>query len=129
MRKLLFGVAMAVSALAISTPASAQYHPYGRGSNLYSQNVYGIENRIRNVLGSINSAPYGQQDQLRSEALRLDRQVRYAAQRGIDPWAIIGNRLEQLEIQVQQATARASYGYERRSDYYDKRHEHRHRSG
>lgn len=102
MRKFLLGFAFAGSALFLAGPASAQYarsYGYGYGANQY----YSIEVRLQNVLGSINSAPYYQQNQLRAEAFSLERRVRYAAQRGLDPWALIGNRLTELELQVQRA--------------------------
>ena len=103
MRKFLLGLAFAGSALFLASPASAQYYArgygYGYGANQYSS----IEVRLQNVIGSINSAPYYRQNQLRAEAFSLERSVRYAAQRGLDPWALIGNRLTELELQVQRA--------------------------
>ena len=101
MRKFLLGFAFAGSALFLASPAAAQYYArgYGYGANQYSS----IEVRLQNVIGSINSAPYYRQNQLRAEAFSLERSVRYAAQRGLDPWALIGNRLTELELQVQQA--------------------------
>lgn len=125
MRKLVLGIALAGSVLAVAAPASAQYYArpgygYGYGPSQYSENLRGIENRIQNVLGSINSAPYDQQYQLRREAIDLDRRVRYAARSGIDPWSMIGNRLEQLEIQVQRAVHYGNYGY---GDRYGRGHQ------
>ena len=127
MRKLILclGLGVAGSVLAAAAPASAQYYArpgygYGYGWNQYSENLRGIETRIQNVIASINSAPYDQQYQLRREAITLDRQVQYAARRGIDPWRVIGNRLEQLEVQVQRAVHYGNYGY---GDRYGRGHE------
>jgi hypothetical protein len=119
MRGFVLCLAAASAAVACAAPASAQYYggygsPYGfsHGGDQYAQSIYGIQVRLRNVIDSTNSAPYGVREQLRREAFDLDRRVRYAAQRGIDPWAVIGNRLERLEIAVQRAANRG-YGYDR----------------
>lgn len=122
MRKFL--LAAAGAALTIAAPASAQY--YGYAGNQHSS----IETRLQNVMGSINSAPYYEQNQLRGEAINLHRQVRYAAQRGIDPWSVIGNRLEQLEVEVNQAVHHGGYG--QNNGYYGyngNRHGHHGRGG
>jgi hypothetical protein len=117
--------------LALASPASAQfYRPYGYGYGFgqHQEIVSGLERRIYNVLGTINSAPYDQQYRLRAEAISLDRQVRYAARNGLNPPNELWIRLERLEIEAQRAARYGRYGYDRYRDYngyYGDRRPHR----
>ena len=81
MRKFLLAVAAAGSALAVAAPASAQYyygprHEYGGYGNNGWSDVGGLEQRIYNVLRSLDGVRYDQRYQLRAEAIRRVRALR-----------------------------------------------------
>lgn len=128
MRKFLFAVAAAGSALAVAAPASAQYYSgprheygaygYGYGNNGWSD-VGGLEQRIYNVLRSLDGVRYDQRYQLRAEAIRLDRELRYAARNGLNPYEAraFDVRIDELE-RWQSTAAYRGYGHER---YYGDR--------
>jgi hypothetical protein len=102
MLKVVLAVAATTTALAFAGPASAQHYPRGYGYSGQYSDVSGIETRIQNVLGRIDSyAPYEVRYQLRREAMSLHQRVQYAARTGLDPWALIGDRLTRLELEVQ----------------------------
>ena len=123
MRKSVLALFAAGSAVAVAAPASAQYYPqadrYGYGANQYYDNIRGLQRRIYNALGTINSAPYDQQYRLRSEAIGLDRELRYAARNGLSPYEAesIGTRVQRLEFRVQRAAQYGRYGYNRSDGY------------
>jgi hypothetical protein len=107
MRNLLFALIAGGSALAVSTPATAQYYPqpYGNGySNGYGYNrgyadPNGLHRRIENVMRSLDGVRPDQRRQLYSEAISLDRGLRAAARNGLSPWEEreFDQRIYQLE--------------------------------
>ena len=127
MRKIILSLIVAGSALGLASPAAAQYYRpygYGYGSGQYQDTVSGLERRIHNVLGTINSAPYDQQYRLRAEAISLDRELRYAARNGFRPSDALWIRLQRLEVRAQQAAQYGRYGYGQYNGYYGDRHGH-----
>lgn len=130
MRKVLFSLAAASSALAFTTPAAAQYVPapqpgygYGNGYNTYGQvralqaRIDGIERQInrldrRDVIRDRNA------DRLRSEANTIEHRLHAAARYGLNPYEAndIERRIAGLEQRVRYAVANNSgryngYGY------------------
>lgn len=130
MRKILLSLAAAGAALAVVSPAAAQYYPaqpYGYGYGGYGYNDYGqvralharidrIEWRI-NRLDRYNAVPGGLADRLRNEARRLEYRLNNAARYGLNPYEAneIQVRIARLEQRVQYASAnrygRYGYGY------------------
>ena len=122
MRKLVLALAVAGSALAIASPASAQYHPgpYDRGGYGYNRGYAdpsGLQQRIHNVLRSIEGVRPNQRDRIYSEAIRLDRGLRYAARNGLSPreHQEFDHRIHDLELFMADArmSERRRYGYRR----------------
>ena len=115
MRKLIFALAAAGSALASTSPAAAQYYQRGYGYNYDARqnwaSIQGLENRLNNAINTIGAAPYDQQYQLRRQAMYLDRQLRVAASRGASSYQIdnIANGVQRLEVELQRATAYERY--------------------
>ena len=129
MRKIILTLVAAGSALGLTSPVAAQYYRqygYGYGSGQYQDTVGGLERRIENVLGTINSAPYDQQYRLRAEAISLDRDLRYAARNGYRPSDELWIRLQRLEVRAQQAAQYGRDGYGQYNGYYGERHGHGH---
>jgi hypothetical protein len=136
MRKVLIALAAAGSALAIATPAAAQYYPpqpygqpYGYGYNQPYGNAYGYNNygQVRSLQVRINAVERQinlldrrdrirnrDADRLRSEANSLERRLRHAARDGMSPREAndIQYRLARLEQRVQYTLSyRGRYGY------------------
>jgi TolA-binding protein len=119
MRKVLISLAAAASALAVATPASAQYFPqqppqgYGYNNN-YGQ-VRNLQVRINQIQRQIaqldrrNVIRNRQADRLRAEARNIERRLRSTSRYGLDPRERqdIEIRIARLEQQVRYA---ASYG-------------------
>ena len=145
MRKILISLAAAGAALAIASPASAQYYPgqpygygygqpYGYGYNGYGYNNYGqvrsLQYRIDAVERQINRLdrynPVGNRaaDGLRREANRIEDRLHRAARYGLNPYEAndIQVRIARLEQRVQYASAYGyRYGYNGYNGYYGDR--------
>ena len=121
MRKILVSLAAAGAALAIASPASAQYYPgqpygapyaYGYGFNNYGQ-VRSLQYRIDRIEQQINRLDRynrigdGAADRLRREANRLEDRLHRAARYGLNPYEAndIQVRIARLEQRVQYASA------------------------
>ena len=145
MRKVMIALAAAGSALAVATPAAAQYYPqppvvYGAPyGNAYGyQNNWGqvraLQARVDRIERQINRLDrrdrIGERsaDRLRFEADRLEQRLRYAARGGLNPYEFndLQVRIARLEQRVQfafnQGAGRwGSYGYN--DGRYDRDHE------
>ncbi|HEX6661881.1 MAG TPA: hypothetical protein VF067_08450 [Sphingomicrobium sp.] len=130
MRKLIISLAAAGAALAIATPAAAQYYPgqYGQPyGNAYGYNNYNygqvraLQARIDRIEWQINRLDRRDRirdrsaDRLREEANNIERRLRHAARDGMSPWEAqdIQVRIARLEQRVQYSMARGygRYGY------------------
>ena len=151
MRKIVLSLAVAGAALVAASPATAQFfpgqQPYGYGYNGYQNNwgqVRMLQARIDNVERQINRLDRynrigdGRADRLRFEANQLERQLRYSARNGLNPYEArdIELRIARLEQRVQYSLASGTgrygygngyngYGYDRDRDGRDDRWEHR----
>ena len=135
MRKLVFALAAAGSALAFASSAAAQYYPaqpYGQpygysgynggyGYNNFGQvqqlqaRIDAVQNRIRyldhrNVIGDHSA------DRLKDEARNIEKQLRRSERYGLNPYELnnLQVRVARLEQRVQYASARygrVGYGY------------------
>ena len=127
MRKFVISLAAATAALAVASPAAAQYYPqaqpYGyngyNGYNGYGYNGYGqvralqqridvLQNRLRHVGVRGKSA-----QRLREESRSLERRLHYAARNGLNPYEVndIANRITRLEQRVAYTTQRGQGRY------------------
>ena len=136
MRKLIITLAAAGTALAIATPAAAQYYPQPQGyGQAYGQpgygapygNAYGYNNnygqyrslqaRIDMIERQINQLDRRDRirdrtaDRLRSEANQIERRLRSAARNGLNPYEAnaIQVRIARLEQRVRYSLA-SRYG-------------------
>jgi hypothetical protein len=125
MRKVLISLAAAGAALAIATPAAAQYYPGQYGApygNAYGYNnnwgqVRSLQVRINAVERQINVLDRRDRirdrsaDRLRDEANSIERRLRHAARDGLNPYEArdIQVRIARLEQRVQYSLARG-YG-------------------
>ena len=118
MRKLMISLATAGAALAVATPAAAQYYPgqpYGYGApygNAYGYNNYGqvrsLQVRLNAIERQINRLDRRDRigdntaDRLRREANRIERRLRLAARNGLNPYEMndIRVRIARLEQRV-----------------------------
>ena len=140
MRKLVLGLAAAGAALAVATPASAQYYGGGYGYNGggYGYNGYngynreygdasGFHRRIYNVMNSLGGVRPDRVGMIRAEAIGLDRELRYAARNGLNPYEArnFDVRIGQLERHLQYASVNRGYGgygnYGYNGGYYNDR--------
>ena len=109
MRKVLISIAVAASALAVATPASAQYFPVPQGNAYGYQNNYGqarrlqvridaIQRQIR-VLDRRNILSDREARRLFNDSRELERRLRIAARNGLHPQERydIERRLARLE--------------------------------
>jgi len=136
MRKFLISLAVAASALAVATPASAQYYPqsqgygygqpqgygYGQQGNGYNNN-YGQVRRLQARIDQIQrqiqrldrrgAIRNRQTDGLRAEARNIERRLRDVSRFGIDPRESrdIEVRMARLEQQVRYAASNGRNGY------------------
>jgi hypothetical protein len=119
MRKILLSLATAGAALAVATPAAAQYYPaqpYG-GYAPYGYGDYGqvralharIDRMERHInrLDRYNAIPNGLAYRLRDEARRLEYRLNSSARYGLNPYEAndIQRRVARLEQRVQYASA------------------------
>ena len=136
MRKVLFTVAAAASALAFAAPASAQYYPgqqapYG---NAYGYNNYGhvrslqaqIDQVQRHIdrLDQRNILSEREAGRLRNESRDIERQLRYVARNGLNPYEAnsVQRRISRLEQRVAyEARDGNRWGYNDRRDRWSDR--------
>jgi uncharacterized small protein (DUF1192 family) len=148
MRKFLISLAAAGAALAVATPAAAQYYPGqqyggGYGSNGYGYNGYGYNNygQVRALQARIDAVQWqikrldrynairdGSADRLREESRHIEHRLHQAARYGLNPYEAndIQARIARLEARVQYASANrygryghnGSYGF---NGYYGDR--------
>lgn len=138
MRNLLLSLAAAGAALAVASPAAAQYYPvpqsygsgYGNGSNRYGgfgqvralqARVDAVEYRIR-MLDRRDRVGDGTADRLREEADRIENRLHRAARYGLNPYEArdIQVRIARLEQRVHYAASRyGGYGRGRYGAGYD----------
>jgi hypothetical protein len=130
MRKVLITLAAAGSALAIATPAAAQYfpvqQPYGYGHQGYYQgynqigHIRALQARIDRVQANINRLDSRDvirertARNLRQEARSAERRLRQAAGRGLNPWE--SNEMERRVFRLEQRV-RTAMGRGWRHDY------------
>jgi hypothetical protein len=127
MRKLLISLAATGAALAVASPAAAQYYPqpqpYGYGAPQYGYgNGYGYGNygQVRALQARIDAVQYqikrldrrnfirdDSADRLKSESRRIEDRLHRAARYGLNPYEAsdISNRIARLEQRVQYAAA------------------------
>ena len=150
MRKLMISLAAAGAALAIATPAAAQYYPGQYGApygNAYGYNnnwgqVRRLQARVdilqrqiarldsRNILSEREAA------RLRNDSREIEQRLRYAARNGLNPQESYGieRRIQRLEVRIQREARdgnrygngynRYPYGrYDRDRDGLDDRYE------
>lgn len=95
MRKVLISLAVAASALAVATPASAQYFPQPQGNAYGYNNNYGhvrqLQVRIDQIQRQItlldrrNILSNREARRLREDSRQLERRLRLAARNGLHP--------------------------------------------
>lgn len=132
MRKIVLALVGTGAALALSAPAAAQYYPqynpYGYGGGYGDpggwEQAGGLQRRIYNVLRSLDGVRADQRYQIRAEAISLDRQLRYAARNGLNPYEAraFDVRIGRLERLQQWASMNYGYGYNGYNGYYGERH-------
>jgi hypothetical protein len=109
MRKVLISLAVAASALAVATPASAQYFPVPQGQAYGYHNNFGqvrrLQARIDQIQRQINRLDRRdilsdrEAGRLRHQSHELERRLRFAARNGLHPQERynIERRLARLE--------------------------------
>jgi len=134
MRKTVLALVGSGVALVLAAPAAAQYYPqynpygYGEAYGYDYQGGWnqagGLERRIYNVLRSLDGVRPDQRYQIRAEAISLDRQLRYAARNGLNPYEAraFDVRIGRLERLQQWASMNYGYGYNGYNGYYGERH-------
>jgi hypothetical protein len=124
MRRLLISVASVGAALALATPAAAQYYPQQpyNGYNRYQESarvqVQVLRSRIDRVERQIDYAArrgaigYGTANRLRQEAIGLERYVNGAGRYGLNPYQVndLQSRIARIEQRVEYA-GRSYRGY------------------
>jgi len=121
MRNLLLGLVAAGSALAVASPAAAQYYPgqpgYGHGYNNGWGQVRSLQVRIDAVERQIRRLDRRDRirdnpaDRLRAEANDIERRLHRVSRNGLNPYEAneINARIARLEQRVQYAVAN-NYG-------------------
>ena len=117
MRKLVIALAAAGSAIAVATPASAQYFPqsspYGYGYGYHNRiDTSDLQRRLYNVRRSLVSVRPDRAYRLNAEASALQQQLRFAARSG-NPYEVqaISDKVYRLELELGSAVANRGYGY------------------
>ena len=132
MRKITLPLIAAGAALAVATPAAAQYYPrqpapaYGYGYG-YGQ-VRALQVRIDNVERQINRLDRRDRigdrnaDRLRDEANRIEDRLHRAARGGLNPYEArdIEYRIQRLEQRVQYSMNDRGYRDRDRWDRHDR---------
>jgi hypothetical protein len=124
MRNLVLAL-LAGSSIGVAVPASAQYYPpvdgyrYGYGDYSGWGQAQTLERRIHNVLRSLGGVRPDQRYAIRSEAINLDRELRFAGRNGLNRYEYhaLDVRIGQLERRVQWAAINRGYGYDRYDGY------------
>lgn len=114
MRKVLIGFAAVASALAVATPASAQYYPappppqgYAYGYDNYGH-VRSLQARVDQLQWQINRLDKRdilserEARSLREQSKQIERQLRYSARNGLSPYEAqsVDRRLAGLERRI-----------------------------
>lgn len=113
MRKVLLSVAAVASALAVASPAAAQYYPapqgpvHGYGNNNYGH-VRNLQVRIDNLQRQINQLDRRnilrdrEAERLRDQSREIERQLRYSARNGLSPYEAnaVERRIARLEQRI-----------------------------
>lgn len=109
MRTFLISLAAGATALAVATPASAQYFPVPQGQAYGYQHNYGQVRRLQaridhiqrqiNILDRRNILSNREARRLRQDSRELERRLRFAARNGLHPQErfAIERRLARLE--------------------------------
>ena len=116
MRKVLIGVAAVASALAVASPASAQYYPapqgpvngYGYGHNNNYGSVRNLQVRIDRLqqriarLDSRDRVSEREARRLREESRDIEKRLAKAARNGLNPqeYASVNYRIQRLEQRI-----------------------------
>ena len=115
MRKVLLSVAAVASALAVASPAAAQYYPAPQGpvhGYGYNNNHYGhfrnLQVRIDNLQRQINHLDRRnilrdrEAERLRDQSREIERQLRYSARNGLSPYEAnaVERRIARLEQRI-----------------------------
>ena len=110
MRKVLIGIAAVASALAVATPAAAQYHPapQGYGYNNNYGSVRSLQARVDNLQRTINRLDQRnilserEANSLRNQSRDLERQIYRSARNGLNPRKAqsITYRISRLEQRI-----------------------------
>jgi predicted RNase H-like nuclease (RuvC/YqgF family) len=116
MRKVILSVAAVASALAVASPAAAQYYPappqgpvhgYGYGNNNYGH-FRNLQVRIDNLQRQINHLDRRdilrdrEAERLRDQSREIERQLRYSARNGLSPYEAnaVERRIARLEQRI-----------------------------
>jgi uncharacterized small protein (DUF1192 family) len=127
MRKFLISLAATGAALAVASPAAAQYYPqpqpYGYGAPQYGYGngyAYGNYGQVRALQARIDAVQWqikrldrynairdDRADRLKDESNRIEHRLHRAARYGLSPYEAgdISNRIARLEQRVQYAAA------------------------
>jgi hypothetical protein len=112
MRKVLLSVAAVASALAVASPAAAQYYPAPQGPVHGYGNNYGhfrnLQVRIDNLQRQINHLDRRnilrdrEAERLRDQSREIERQLRYSARNGLSPYEAntVERRIARLEQRI-----------------------------
>ncbi len=136
MRKLILSLAAAGTALAVATPAAAQYYPQPQyGAPQYGYGYNNGYNQLRSLQARIDAVQYridrldrrNGANGLRKEARNLERQLQRSARYGLNPYTAsdLSNRIARLEQRVNYVAANrwgnfgynSGYGYNGASAY------------
>jgi hypothetical protein len=139
MRKLLITVAAAASALAIATPAAAQYYPAPQQGYGYNNGYNGYGNRygaVRNLQVRIDRlqqriARFDSRDRiserearrLREDSRDIEHRLRRSARNGLNPqeYASVDYRIQRLEQRIfRDARDGNRYGYNAGGSWSDR---------
>jgi hypothetical protein len=135
MREFVIGLAAAGTALAVATPAAAQYYPAPAPAYAYNGHAQGNYGQVRALQARIDAVQYqirrldrrdvirdDSADRLREDSNRIERRLHQAARYGLNPYEAgdISNRIARLEQRVQYAVGRryGGYGYNAYSSGY-----------
>jgi hypothetical protein len=126
MRKFVISLAAAGAALAVASPAAAQYYPQAQPYGYNGYNGYGFNNgygQVRALQQRIDRLQYpidrmgGRHGGrgLREESRNIERRLHQAARNGLNPYEAndLSNRIARLEQRVSYAMQRGygRYGY------------------
>ena len=118
---MLKAILIGTASMLMATAASGQYHHQGRPhSNGYNEGsaVRTLEKQIHDVMRSLGGVRPDQREQIRAEAMGLDRQVRMAASDGLNP-----AEYHDLDVRVGQLERREhAFSMNRGRGYYEHRH-------